>query len=180
MNENAADSRRQWILEAYQAHQNRLERYALSLLGDLEAAREVVQETFVQLCRTEREKIDASLAAWLFTVCRNKAFDVRRKERLVLEKRSQAPEPSTEFREPAEIVEQSQSADVVLGLLARLPEKQQEVVRLKFQAGLSYAEIASTTGNSLSNVGYLIHTAIKTMRSRFAQLEADEVRGGAR
>jgi RNA polymerase sigma-70 factor (ECF subfamily) len=39
------------------------------------------------------------------------------------------------------------------------------VVRLKFQHGLSYKEIAAVTELSVSNVGYLIHTAIKKLRT---------------
>ena len=49
-------------------------------------------------------------------------------------------------------------------LLDTLPENQQEVLRLKFQAGLSYREISRVTELSVSNVGYLIHTAIKSIR----------------
>ena len=54
----------------------------------------------------------------------------------------------------------------VLALIARLPGKQQEVVRLKFQGGLSYKEIADVTGESVSNVGFLIHVALKGLRDR--------------
>ena len=55
------------------------------------------------------------------------------------------------------------SADVDRALRA-LPPNQQEVIRLKFQHGLKYKEIAAVTGLSVSNVGFLIHTAIKQMR----------------
>ena len=50
-------------------------------------------------------------------------------------------------------------------LLERLPHNQQEVIRLKFQQGLSYKEIAAITELSASNVGYLIHTAVKKLRA---------------
>ena len=53
-------------------------------------------------------------------------------------------------------------------MLAGLPDNQQEVVRLKFQDGLSYKEIAGVTGLTVSNVGFLIHTAIHTLRREFA------------
>ena len=39
---------------------------------------------------------------------------------------------------------------------------------LRFQGGLSYAQIAEVTGDSLGNVGYLIHVGIKTLRERLA------------
>jgi RNA polymerase sigma-70 factor (ECF subfamily) len=47
-----------------------------------------------------------------------------------------------------------------------LPANQQEVVRLKFQNSLSYKEISAITGLSVTNVGYLLHTAIQTLRGK--------------
>ncbi len=51
------------------------------------------------------------------------------------------------------------SADAVR-LLGLLPEREREVVRLKFQERLSYKEIADVTGHSVSHVGVMIHNAI--------------------
>src|SRR4051812_28771664 len=56
-------------------------RYATRIIGDQERARDVVQETFVQLQRSKREEHDNAPAKWLFTVCRNRALNVCRKER---------------------------------------------------------------------------------------------------
>jgi RNA polymerase sigma factor (sigma-70 family) len=60
-------------------------------------------------------------------------------------------------------------------LLAGLSDNQQEAVRLRFQNGLSYRDIAAVTGLSVTNVGFLIHTAIKTIRTRLGA-EADSSR----
>jgi RNA polymerase sigma-70 factor (ECF subfamily) len=54
----------------------------------------------------------------------------------------------------------------VLDLLGTLPASQQEVIRLKFQNGFSYQEISRISGHSVSNVGYLIHVGLKTLRGR--------------
>jgi RNA polymerase sigma-70 factor (ECF subfamily) len=100
-------------------------------------------------------------------VCRNRARDVQRKERRMttlheIELETCASrEPS-----PAFALEQQESASQVLRLLGSLPHNQQEVVRLKFQNDLSYQEISRITKLSVSNVGFLIHTAIKTIRQR--------------
>jgi RNA polymerase sigma-70 factor (ECF subfamily) len=53
-----------------------------------------------------------------------------------------------------------------------LPVNQREVVRLKFQNQLSYEEIAAVTSLSVSNVGFLLHTALKTLRLRMAEMES--------
>ena len=63
------------------------------------------------------------------------------------------------------MAERQDTTTRVLEFVDRLTENQQEVVRLKFQRGLSYKEIAAVTELSVSNVGYLIHTAIKRLRT---------------
>ena len=55
--------------------------YATRILGDRDRARDVVQETFVQLQRSPRHQTDAAPAKWLFTVCRNRALNICRKEK---------------------------------------------------------------------------------------------------
>ena len=67
---------------------------------------------------------------------------------------------------PATAAENRDGASRVLGLLALLPQNQQEVIRLRFQSGLSYKDIAGVTGLSVSNVGYLIHVAVKALREK--------------
>ena len=69
---------------------------------------------------------------------------------------------------PADMLEQRESADGILRILEHLPPRQQEILRLRFQAGLSYRQISEITELTVSNVGVLIHTAIRTLRQRAA------------
>ncbi len=148
----------------------------LALLRDGEAAHDVVQETFLKLCASDRESIDDHLAEWLFTVCRNRALDVLRKEQRVTQLHeeqvvrcfSPAPGRSSWPR--------SESSARVLELLEALPPSQREVLRLKFQNGFSYQEISRISGHSVSNVGYLIHAGIKALRGRLFVVQAAEAR----
>ncbi len=57
----------------------------------------------------------------------------------------------------------------VLEIMEELPERQQEVVRLKFQGGLSYREIAEVMNTTVNNVGVMLHTAIKNIRQRLPE-----------
>lgn len=109
------------------------------------------------------------LKAWLFTVCRNRAFDVIEKERRM----TSLTEPITATRAhdgpgPDRVAEQRDTHAAVLDRLAGLPGNQQEVVRLKFQAELSYRQIAEVTGLTVSHVGNLLHHALKTLRAELA------------
>jgi len=158
-----------WVQSVVTQYEGPLLRYAAQVTGDIERARDVVQEVFLRLCRQPRSQVEDHLAPWLYTVCRNLAFDVRRKESRMrsITAEHTADQPS---REPdqAGIVEQRDIAQHVLRLVEGLTENQREVVRLKFQDGLSYREISRITELSVSNVGYLIHTAIRRLRDQLA------------
>jgi RNA polymerase sigma-70 factor (ECF subfamily) len=142
--------------------------YATRIIGDRERARDVVQETFVEFGRSEREQFDTAPAKWLFTVCRNRALNVCRKEKRMtylddelLDTRADA-EPL-----PTERLEQKEAAGFLLRIIATLPPRQQELLQLKFQNDLSYHEISEITQLSVTNVGVTLHNALKTLRERY-------------
>ena len=169
MSEAQSSDRAAWVRKLLAEYEQPLTQYAARLTGNLEAARDVVQETFLRLCRLEPGSIDGRVAAWLYTVCRNRALDVRRKEsRMKLLNDANLETSAGPERDPAQLAETRDGAGQVLQALTLLPDNQQEVVRLRFQGGLSYKEIAEVTGLSISNVGYLIHTALKTIREQLA------------
>lgn len=159
-----------WVKAALERHGAALTRYATSITGSEDLARDVVQDTFVRLCAATPEQLDGHLAEWLFTVCRNRALDVQRKlHRLTpLADDELAATPGPEPT-PAAAAEHADTLSLALGLLSSLPARQQEVLRLKFQAGLSYEEIARVTRLSTGNVGFILHTALKTLRQRLQQ-----------
>ncbi|MBI3464428.1 MAG: sigma-70 family RNA polymerase sigma factor [Planctomycetes bacterium] len=163
---NPAD-RLEWVRAAVERFEGPLVRYAARITGDLDHARDVVQETFLRLCQEDRSRVDGHLTEWLYTVCRNRALDVRRKENR-MHAMSVAEMECCASRDaaPSAELERDEAMCQVLRALATIPENQQEVIRLKFQEGLSYREISSVTGLSMSNVGFLIHTGLKTIRQR--------------
>ena len=53
--------------------------------------------------------------------------------------------------------------------LETLDERSRELVRLKFTEELSYKEISARTGLSMSNVGYILHHALKAIAEELAK-----------
>lgn len=160
---------RDWILAVLGRYETPLIVYAAKVCGDVDRARDAVQDTFLELCASRRADVEPKLAEWLFTVCRNKALDLRRKEKSMrMEREILVDERASGELEPAAAMSRGEESSRVLSLVARLPEKQQEVVRLKFQGGLSYKEIAAVTGDSIGNVGFLLHVALRSLRDRLA------------
>ncbi len=143
-----------------------LVRYAQSILGDVESARDVVQETFIRYVREPRPELQSDARhceAWLFTVCRNRALDHQRKYARIIPM-PLADERIAEEPSPAAATESRDSAASLFRMLDALTPNQREVIRLKFQNDLSYKEIAEVTELSVTNVGFLLHTGLKRMR----------------
>ena len=146
-----------------------LTRYAARLLGDPDRARDVVQDTFMKFMAQPPEVINGHAVEWLYTVCRHRALDVLRKEgRMRRFENGQAERVTAPDLRPGRELEHAETQAMVLRMIDRLPANQQEVVRLKFQNGFSYKEISRITTLSVSNVGFLIHTAVARLRAEFA------------
>ena len=166
----------QWVRAVVEEFETPLLRHAARLLrGDVHRARDVVQDTFLKLWQAERCSVEPHLAQWLFKVSRNRALDVIRKESRMLTLNGQPPEAeagtATIDQRPDRILSESEDKRSAIGLLDELPEKQQEAIRLKLQAQLSYKEIANVLETSVSNVGMLIHTGLKTIRETLGATE---------
>lgn len=158
----------EWLRSVVESHEGPLIRYAARITGDVERARDVVQDTFLRLCEQDRHELDGHLAEWLYTVCRRRALDVQRKEHRMRVTLPAELDRCAGDTQHTDAVERDETHAAVLAVIGRLPENQQEVVRLQFQSGLSYREIAGVTGLSVSNVGYLLHVALKTVREQLS------------
>ena len=158
----------EWVTAALNSHEAQLLRYAHRITGCADRARDVVQETFLKLCHQDPHALNGRLVQWLYTVCRNQALDVRRKEsrRPRISDEALAVEPEHRESDPVRSIATRDLARWVLVVIDELPGNQRECLRLKFQSGLSYAEISTETGLSESNVGFLIHIGLKTVKER--------------
>jgi RNA polymerase sigma factor (sigma-70 family) len=143
--------------------------YATRITGNNERARDVVQETFIKFQRNGAVAPEKT-PTWLFTVCRNGALNVCRKEKRMMYLDEEIIESRRDEQPmPFERIEQREATGFLMKILATLPARQQEVLQLKFQNDLSYQEIAEITKTTANSVGVLIHTALKTLRQRYAE-----------
>ncbi len=158
---------------------NRLSGFIRKRVKRLEDAEDILQEVFFQLSETERlmKPID-EMAAWLFTVARNRITDLYRKKK---------PELYPEFADDDE----SENGTAILGeflmadkntpetefvrslvwdelanVLADLPVEQREVFELTEFEGLSYKEIAAFTGEPVNTLISRKRYAVLVLRDR--------------
>jgi RNA polymerase sigma-70 factor (ECF subfamily) len=147
------------------------QRYAPFLLGLLRRdlrrpadAEDLVQQTFLHLHRARRDfRTDAKLRPYLVTIALNlKREYFRRKGR-----RPEEPLELNGRRDPAQdppSLTRKERAKQVREALEHLSEGQREAIELHWFAGLSFPEVATALGTSLSAVKVRAHRGYKRLR----------------
>ncbi len=162
--------RKVWLAAALDKYEGPLLRYARRRVGDLEAARDIVQDCFLRLCTQPRDAVEDHLAQWLYTVCRNRSIDHLRKDgRMHALDDATLDTKQSDDAPPTHKAEAADQRTHLMACIERLSPRQQEMVRLKFQDGLSYREIAVVTRASVGNVGFILHTAMKALRAQMGE-----------
>jgi RNA polymerase sigma-70 factor (ECF subfamily) len=128
-------------------HQGRLYAYVLSLLGDPDAANDVLQETNVVLWRDAREfQPGSNFRAWAFRVAHFQVMAFRQRQirdRLVFED-DLLQALSAGARETDEMFHARQER--LTGCLEKLPPAHREMVRSRYAEGQSVQAIARERG----------------------------------
>ena len=160
---------------AMQQHEAALLRYAARILNDAVAAQDVVQNAFIKFFRKfgfRHGRSDGEVKAWLYRVTHNEAVDaIRRESRLRRLHEEQAEETALQGDGRATGVPIDEKRELVLALVRKLQPREQQVLLLRMEEGLSYREISRVTGRSEGNVGNILHHAVKKL-SRLLAAEA--------
>ena len=171
---SAGTSGSETIEELFAALESPLLGYALRFVGEPGAAEDLVQEAFMKL----HAQFDAvrEPRKWLYRTVHNLALNNRRAaDKIVpLEQPSEDGSSTTQDTAdpqpfPDEQIARWEGIGLVRLSVETLDERSRELVRLKFNEGLSYKEIAARTGLSVGNVGYVLHHAIKAIATELAK-----------
>jgi RNA polymerase sigma-70 factor (ECF subfamily) len=155
----------EWAFQSlYDLLGERLYRVALALLGRKEDAEDAVQDVFLSLVRCRNRLLHvANLPAYIFTALRRAAAQVAAS-------RARVPGP-LHTEEPAGAEDRSPGprADRLERALRALPEEQREVLHLKIEGELSFAEIAGVLGVSLNTAASRYRRALEKLRDRLKE-----------
>jgi RNA polymerase sigma-70 factor (ECF subfamily) len=107
----------------------------------------------------------AAFSTWLLTIARNVATDHFRRRRDVLP--LDAARDVAGGATPEDLAERSSDRDRLVQLLEALPERERELIALKYGAGMTNRAIARVTGLGESNVGTVLHRTIERLRGEW-------------
>ena len=142
----------------------RVYNYLRFRIGNESDAEELTSRTFEKAwaARARYKRDIAGFSTWLLSIARNVAVDHLRAHRahLPLEAADDVPARDT----PHDEVARGSDLARLASLLERLPQREQELVALKYGAEATNRAIAELTGLSESNVGTILHRLVQTLR----------------
>ncbi|MBP86505.1 MAG: RNA polymerase subunit sigma [Planctomycetaceae bacterium] len=142
------------------------------LVGNIEDARDALQETFVK-CWRHKEKVAEvqNLKAWIFRIAMNTGRDLR--QTAWRRKRQGLPDDEGTIESshvgPEVIAQNNERLERVRDAVRELRSEEQEVFLLRQNGELKYEEIAETVGIPLGTVKTRMRLAITKLRESLAE-----------
>lgn len=186
--QRAQQGDRQAFGQIYQHHVDRVYSFVVFRVRDAALAEDLTHEVFIQALRA-LDTFDwrGSLAPWLLRIARNTVIDhwrrvARRPERPLTAVEGAFEEDDDDSRIERLVAEEASEAVAdaeraldrvrIVTAAAHLTELQQQVLALRFSAGLSIRETAEAMGRSEGAIKNLQHHALKSLR-RHLDVELD-------
>jgi RNA polymerase sigma-70 factor, ECF subfamily len=139
-------------------------RYSQVSRADVE---DLTSRTFERAWRSRaRYRSDrAGFSTWLFTIAKNVLIDhwSSRRDHVAISATLEITAEGTPDRD----IERESDLSCLTRLTARLPERERELIALKYGAGLTNRLIASLTGLTESNVGTILHRSVQILRAQW-------------
>lgn len=148
-------------------YQDKLYRFALSIVGNVFEAEDIVQEVLIKIWKKKDHFIQVeNKEAWCMTITRNLAIDKIRARKMVIDDIDGYFHISDQSMSPAESLESEDMMDHLREIIGKLPPFQKNLIHLRDIEGYSYKEISEITGESIDKVKITLHRARKTLREQ--------------
>lgn len=147
-------------------------RYVGAIVRDRDTAQDIVQDAFIRYLEYRRDGHDVNhVGAWLYRVVHNIAIDYQRRNKRINTIHTELIPLQDAYapHRPDQLLSRKDAAVAALQSLEVLNVREQQIVRLKLLEEKSYKEIAALMGLSTSNIGFILHTAMKRLA---AELES--------
>lgn len=148
----------------YDGYLERIYRYVYFRVADEQTAEDLTSQVFTKAWENlgRYKPTGAPFIAWLYTIARNAVIDHYRTQKEVVAL-DEVASLSTDGPAPAEVVELQFETESLRVALGRLTEEQQQVLVLKFIAGMSTDEIAGQLGKRAGAVRALQMRALQAL-----------------
>jgi RNA polymerase sigma-70 factor (ECF subfamily) len=156
----------------YRRYVNRVYRYIYSRVGAKADAEDLTAQVFLEALEgLDGYREQGTFSAWLFTIAHRRLVDHYRRRRLATFPLDEDRDSRTTSSNPLAKIVQEERLQRLAALMPRLGEKQQEMLRLRFAAGLTYGEMATVLGSTEGAVTMAVHRLLRWLK---AELEGSD------
>ena len=150
--------------ELYERYVDRVYTYVYYRAGNHTLTEDIVQNVFLSALHSisRFEPRGGGFGAWLLRIAHNELIDTRRKLGHIVPVDEMPEEDMALSAEQAALI--NAEAQGIMQLVDNLPDKQKELVILKYSLGLSNKEIAGATARTETAVSSLLHRAMQRLR----------------
>jgi RNA polymerase sigma-70 factor, ECF subfamily len=148
----------------YQQNVRQVYGYLFSIVGNVQDAEDICAQTFLAVYETLHTfRGKSSIKSWIFRIARNKAMDhFRMQKRIVTGELPELPQN----HDPLSGVIQSEQAQVLAKLMKSLPENEVELLRLRFLAQMTFADMADFLGRNEDAVKKSVYRLIDRLKNQ--------------
>ena len=156
------------IRELFRLHYRPLCLYALHYLKDADAVEDVVQDAFTSWWQKSSPETVGNIRSYLYTMVRNRCIDLLRRQGREAERL--LPEDAAGAITDEQAQERSGVEARLWEAVDRLPARRRELLLMSKRDGLTYEQIANSTGLSVNTVRNQISRALRTLRDGAASI----------
>lgn len=152
-------------------YQNPLLNFIFRMMGDRDAAEELVQEVFLRVYQASsrfKKMPDAKVSSWIFKIAHNLTInEIKRRKRFAEFKQKVYEHEDEKYKQKSiEPIKIQELENEITSALKKLPQNQRAALLLRVNEELSYKEISEVLNVSVSSVEALIFRARKTLRGQ--------------
>lgn len=157
--------------ELYRFYAVRIYHYLFAHVGSKDDAEDLTAQVFMGVWNGLRRYNErGSFAAWVFRIARNKVVDwLRRRKPLTSLDSLEGLAASS--GDPFAALLLQEDLNRLRGLVASLPPDQKEILRLRYAAGLSYAEMGQVLGKREDAVRMAAARLLERLRQAWEQAD---------
>ena len=151
----------------YQHHLRPVYNYLFRRVGSVQEAEDLTAQVFTEALEglLNGRFHGGSFAAWLFTIARRRAADYYRQHNPSA--LAELGDPMSADSEPLASIEERDTRERLERLLAELDDEKQELLRLRFSAGLSFAEIAQIKRSTEAAIKMAFYRLLDWLRTNW-------------
>lgn len=165
------------FVQLYQSYYTKVFAFVYSRVGNVEVAKDLTAEIFERAyTKGHSLREPAAYGTWLFMIARNVVVGHYRRRKRELNGMDRVKDSlwvGDRHQDPEDRAVQSERVDRLMGHFSTLSQRDQEFLALKFDAQLTYAEIAQVMGMTDVNVRVAIFRALKRLRDRAGKEKAE-------